>query len=248
MGYKTSTRPTFGKGRPKSTPLSKGMVRGGGWLLEHLLPAATIFGALFYVLIRYSYVTFYDDFGLEPEDVGLDYARTLTQAAIPLLGILLIGLLAGAFWSLGMLGVLLIQRRRSKNGPETKAAMPSTRDQVAAGLFFALGTFLFYVTWFFIFSPFDRAEEVQSGSESARVFLVPSVKSEPVLLTWTGDAPAGLADLEDHQMMHLGTSGGSEVLYDVTCQATVRIPSSLVILRSGTAETDSGSLGCPPSM
>ena len=41
-------------------------------IAERLLAGAAVVGATIYVLINGLYIEFYDDFGVRPEDVGLD--------------------------------------------------------------------------------------------------------------------------------------------------------------------------------
>ena len=50
------------------------------WLAANTLAAVSIAGALVYGVIRISYVGFYGEFGLDPEDVGIGYAATLARA------------------------------------------------------------------------------------------------------------------------------------------------------------------------
>jgi hypothetical protein len=48
---------------------------------ERLLAAAAVSGAAVYVLINGIYIEFYDDFGVRPEEVGLDRLAVLARAA-----------------------------------------------------------------------------------------------------------------------------------------------------------------------
>jgi hypothetical protein len=61
---------------------------------ERLLAGAAVAGAAIYVLINALYIEFYDDFGVRPEDVGLDRVAVLGRAAwIALVAIAVVGLI-----------------------------------------------------------------------------------------------------------------------------------------------------------
>ena len=62
-------------------------------IAERLLAGAAVVGATIYVLINGLYIEFYDDFGVRPEDVGLDRLAILGRSAwVALVAIALVGL------------------------------------------------------------------------------------------------------------------------------------------------------------
>jgi hypothetical protein len=61
-------------------------------IAERLLAGAAVVGATIYVLINGLYIEFYDDFGVRPEDVGLDRLAILGRSAwVALVAIALVG-------------------------------------------------------------------------------------------------------------------------------------------------------------
>ena len=64
-------------------------------LVERLLAAAAVAGAAIFVLLNALYIEFLDDFGLRPEDVGIDRLAVLGRAAwIALFGLGLVAIAA----------------------------------------------------------------------------------------------------------------------------------------------------------
>jgi hypothetical protein len=83
--------PVAGQPAAAQTPSLLGVV-------ERLLAGAAVAGAAIYVLINALYIEFYDDFGVRPEDVGLDRLAVLGRAAwVALVGIAVVGLIGYAY-------------------------------------------------------------------------------------------------------------------------------------------------------
>jgi hypothetical protein len=106
-------RPASAQGRP---PTLLGVA-------EQLLAGAAVAGAAIYVLLNALYVEFYDDFGLRPEEVGLDRLAVLGRAAwLALVPLLLTGPVALVVYARGRSGL-----RTAHRGGE-HARQPSVVD------------------------------------------------------------------------------------------------------------------------
>ena len=68
------------------------------WVLKHPAPFLTIVGAILYALLWAVYAMFYGEFGVTPEEVGIDYMRLVRQAA----AFLLLASIAGTAVYMGM--------------------------------------------------------------------------------------------------------------------------------------------------
>ena len=93
--------PTVRYGRVRRRAVTGTRSRVTDWLAANTLAAVTIAGALMYGITRISYVGFYGEFGLDPEDVGIGYAATLARALPGLLfWFVLLGLGLLAYYAL----------------------------------------------------------------------------------------------------------------------------------------------------
>jgi hypothetical protein len=82
-------------------------------VVERLLAGAAVAGATIYVLINALYIEFYDDFGVRPEDVGLDRVAVLGRAAwVALVGIIVGGLFGYLYMWITALRRIRATRRR----------------------------------------------------------------------------------------------------------------------------------------
>jgi hypothetical protein len=63
------------------------------WNAGNLLPIITLFGLVFYGVLRLAYALFYQPLGVTPEEAGLSYAETIAQSALVLL-LLAVGIVA----------------------------------------------------------------------------------------------------------------------------------------------------------
>jgi hypothetical protein len=97
---------------------------------ERLLAAAAVAGATIYVLINGLYTEFYDDFGVRPEDVGLDRLAILGRSAwIALVGIALVGLV-GYISAMGSAEIRLRADRPRPEADSTRGGRPLSEQQL----------------------------------------------------------------------------------------------------------------------
>ena len=194
------------------------------WLASNTLPAVSIAGALVYGVIRISYVGFYGEFGLDPEDVGIGYAATLARA--------LPGLL---FWfgvlALSVLAYYALVVWRGHETPERVSRLRRHIAWVLAGGFLLL----------FLISAADAqraAAAVKRGDELRPPSGVISwgIVRDPLGFTvrevnveWV-DGDASAHTKLGHPLMLLGSDSNAFYIYDVEFQRTLRLPRSLVIV------------------
>jgi hypothetical protein len=96
------------EGRNESTAWSDRELRAtraaARWIFTNPLPTITL-GLLLYGMLRLAYTTFYDEFGVTPEQVGLTYAETLSRSAV------LVGSLIVYFMVVTLLSCSLFSQR-----------------------------------------------------------------------------------------------------------------------------------------
>jgi hypothetical protein len=157
---------------------------------ERLLAAAAVAGATIYVLINGLYIEFYDDFGVPPEDVGLDRLAILGRSAwIALVGIALVGLV-GYISAMASAEIRLRADRPRPEADSTRGGRPLSEQQllprlVATPISLAIASLLVAGLVISTLGRFERAIEnevdrVRQGETStASAFSSPSSTSAP---------------------------------------------------------------------
>jgi hypothetical protein len=176
-------------------------------------------GAVAYFVTRMAQTSFYSKFGLEPEDVGLGYAQTLSRAAALLLLISLVTVV----W-------LAASTRHRARGPLI----------LAAGRL-AVWTLVVLALWMPLTYTRD-AHRVKEGkalrpaglSTPNRIVTNPlGLRVEPVRVSWIDKARAA-HDFGSDRVVYLGRAEGIAVFYDAEKRQTVRVPEGdIVIERTG---------------
>jgi hypothetical protein len=176
-------------------------------------------GALAYLVARSAQTSFYSKFGVEPDDVGLGYADTLSRAA----GLLLL---------LSLLAALVLT---------VAAAVGSVRMLAVPAVGIALVLLLVLAIW--MPAAYTRdARDVKDGkalrppglSTPLRVVTNPlGLRVEPVRVSWIGEAKAAY-DFGRGEVMYLGSADGTAVFFDPRNRRTVRVPAGdVVVTRDG---------------
>ena len=195
------------------------------WLAANTLAAVTIAGALIYGITRISYVGFYGEFGLDPEDVGIGYAATLARALPGLLfwfAVLCLSLLAYyavAVW---------------RYGGETPACLNQLRRFIAWGLVggFLLGLLVSAGDAQRAASAVKRGDELRApaGVISWGIVRDPlGFTVREVNVEWV-DGDASAHTKLGRPLMLLGSDSNVYYIYDVEHRRTLRLPRSLVIV------------------
>ena len=194
------------------------------WLAANTLAAVTIAGALIYGITRISYVGFYGEFGLDPEDVGIGYAANaracaprlalLVRSSLPLVARLLrrggvavwgrgpVRLNQRRFIAWGLVGGFLLGLLVSAGDAQRAASAVKRGDELRA----PAGV----ISWGIVRDPLG--------------FTVREVNVEWV----DGDASAHTK--LGRPLMLLGSDSNVYYIYDVEHRRTLRLPRSLVIV------------------
>jgi hypothetical protein len=198
--------PTTGVGTPAETfPWLK--------VWEWVAGATVLTGSVIYVLLQALYVEFYDDFGVRPEQVGLDRGAVLSRAAWAALLVLVVtAALAAAVsaveWGrtrrrLRPLGSVLI----GLVAVAVVVAYLVARDQVE-----------------------DAAEQATRGRsvDGINAFgTLVDIRAYPARVRWLGDDPTRASVASRSEVMFLGRGGDVAVFYTQAC-STIIVPADTV--------------------
>lgn len=200
-------------------------LRWRAWLAD-LSPVAVVtwLGVFAYFVTRSGQTSFYSRFGVEPEDVGLGYAETLSRAAV---GLLLILLVAGTY----SLFLALVPRFILGVRP---AGLGTFARSVVGFLLVALPILLLWMP-----HTYSRdAARVRDGksmrpaglSTPRRIITNPlGLRVEPVRVSWIDETHA-VYDFGRTEVMYLGRADGTAVFYDPRSQRTVRVPENNIVI------------------
>lgn len=202
--------------------------RWHAWLAE-LSPVvvATWVGVFAYFVTRSGQTSFYSRFGVEPEEVGLGYAETLSRAAV---GLLLILLVAGTY------SLFLAIGPRFHSGIRWG-------ERLGLGVFArsAVGFMLVLLPILLVWMPHaysDDAIQVRNGmrirpaglSTPGRIITNPlGLRVEAVRVSWIDDTQTAY-DFGSSQVMYLGRADGTAVFYDPRNERTVRVPENNIVI------------------
>jgi hypothetical protein len=197
-----------------------------GWIVQHTLVVLTLTGVVMYGVIRRAYAGFYGHFRVEPDEVGLDYVRTLSQA----LPAVLVAFTNFALAIMIALWVLRFAIRRGRGAGPRKAG--DLAEWIAALAFLSL-VITFFVTWRTLGHLAGNVEDGEvvraAGDPSLGQWSNPlGLHAERVQVVWLGNEEAPITGLSDHCLMYLGASGGTDVFYDVSNERTLRITADRV--------------------
>ena len=186
-----------------------------GWLAANAVVALTVTGAVLYGILRLGHQTFYRQFGLTPEEVGLGYGEALARAAG-----YLVYLFVSLLFGIATLSVIAYRSRQPISAVASRTGVLSVLVVVA------LFAILFSYSWL---QADLWADEVKRGNAVRPFFLQDiGIRVERAKIAWNDGAPDSLDDLPTHNLMLLGQSGSLVIVYDVDDKRTVEIPSSLV--------------------
>lgn len=202
------------------------------WLAANTLAAVSIAGALVYGVTRISYVGFYGEFGLDPEDVGIGYAATLARALPGLLvwtaGYLLLSL---TYLAVEFIAAWLSRGRRVESAWSliTRRRFAETAAVLAIALFVLVAPAIAQTA----------ATRVKHGDElrAPSGLISWGILRDPLGFTvrevnvkWVDSDPSSHTEL-GRTLMLLGTDSDVYYLFDVQFRRTLRLPRSLVIVR-----------------
>jgi hypothetical protein len=187
---------------------------------QNLVVVLSWIGALAYLVARSAQTSFYSKFGVEPDEVGLGYAATLSRAANLLL---VLSLVAGIVLTVAA----VVRPARAPRGRRLRA--PTVGVALVALVLFAVWMRVAYTS---------DAHRVKRGrslrppglSTPGRVVTNPlGLRVEPVRVTWLGGSAGGY-EFGHADVMYLGRADGIAVLFDPARRRTVRVPAGDVVL------------------
>jgi hypothetical protein len=180
---------------------------------EWVAGATVLTGSVIYVLLQALYVEFYDDFGVRPEQVGLDRGAVLSRAAWAALLVLV--LLAGVAAVVSAVDWGRTRRRLQPAG------------SVVIGLV-AVGVVVVYLVARGQVE--DAAEQATRGRsvDGINAFgTLVDIRAYPAQVRWLGDAATRPAVTTRADVMFLGRGDDVAVFYTQAC-STIVVPAATV--------------------
>jgi hypothetical protein len=219
---------------------------------ERFLTAATVLGATVYVLLNGLYVEFYDEFGVRPEEVGIDRLTVLSRAAwIAIVGIAsgsVILYLSATRGARAGMSASAAYSDEVRSGPQ-KLALSTRWVAVAAGLVLAAGAAV--IVAFFVLEDHmnDLAAKARMGKRVGGVGWnseLIDVRAAPATISWLGEKAAP-APLQEVGRVHMYLGRGENVVALLTCEGdTVLVePSNVQVTVLGTREGETDAAGWP---
>ena len=216
--------------------------------LRYLGGVLALAGILVYALLRMSYDTFYGSLSVDPEDVGLNYGRVLTQST----GVVIF--IASLIASTSAVTLLVI---RMRTGPEQRLKdllkdllpvlrVPMNKVILAVGV---LGLIL-VAGWGLVYSAGDAAIAVKSSQPigAGGWFTLLPIRAEPVLVEPINETVSKTISSQldcnsarqapcAEKLFYLGQTGGTIVLYNASRQRKLYLPQSSVVLHVSNCRT-----------
>jgi hypothetical protein len=186
----------------------------------------SLIGALAYFVARSAQTSFYNSFGVEPEDVGLGYTETLIRAAWALLALIIV---VGAISF-----VLLHPWRYDKLRGKQERIGPWAR-WVGASTIFSLLVLAGGVPFGYDYPVDDVKNGEPVNPPGLALSAIPRFITNPlglrvvkVHVSWIDEMHPAY-DFRD-EVMYLGRANGIAVFFDPTKTRTVRVPESHIVI------------------
>lgn len=247
--------------------------------LSYIPALLTATGLVLYGMLGTAYSLFYGRLGVNPEDVGLGYAATISRST----GFVLIAVCVSALVFLPALWIYmrnrvwrrLIEESAESNRSAAQAMLESAggaealKDAAKSGeasillraveahlaaareaarrdrprysqrgpLLFAIAVLLLVLMPLAPLLAFPRANEVQRGREVSPVrvlgITVLAIRASYAAVQATGKPGETIAidSLRSRQLLYLGRTDGSVVLYDGQSDEAIYVPASMIVLR-----------------
>jgi hypothetical protein len=193
--------------------------------------------AVLFALLRFSYERFYEPFAITPEDVGIDSARVITQAAF--------ALLATSVLSTAIVALLALSVRRLRT-PRRILILSFAGAVLSLSILLAR-------SW----SDADDAAKcaarvdgqparnIRVGFGSVNTTLV-GIRAERATVDWLAPTPAP-PGLEGSVAVFLGQADGTALIYLPVEKTTVRVPAGSVAVNiDAAAPRFNFRVGCQP--
>jgi hypothetical protein len=183
----------------------------------------SLIGALAYFVARSAQTSFYSKFGLEPEDVGLGHAETLSRAAGGLLALTLV---------VGAIVLALLRPWRYHPQSERERIGPFAR-WVSASLIASLVVLALWTPFAYDFEAHDveNGDQVRPPGLSTAYRLITNplgLRVTKVRVSWIDEMHTAY-DFRG-EVMYLGRADGTAVFFDPRNKQTVRIPQGDIVI------------------
>jgi hypothetical protein len=216
-----------------------------------IAPALTVGGVLLFALLRTYYSHFYGSLGVNPSDVGLGYASTLTTSA----GLIVVTLAVAVLYPLVMIsclyGLLRVTRLKKSQFPTSVVALyKELRPDLVVVLrvMLPLTTLaaLLLIGSLFMNRATQYSDAVMSGQAvkfGGLALSSFSIRATPVEVSGLSKADETSAfealqrrSLQEPPLFYLGKVDGTLVIYDSTNQEVLYIPASSIMLKLSNCE------------
>lgn len=208
------------------------------WAVANVPIVLTLLGLAGYFVVSLSYHAFYSRLGVDPEEVGLGYAESLTRGALAGIALALIILsFAISFVAVTVaLGLLrLVLRRFSFVGHSSFSFKGWAQDAIGDFGPYAVSVLTVLLLWLVPDMYGSLADDLRDGKQIRAAYLSRTnpfgVHAHRAALRWLGREPAGSPDARD-DLFYLGHSGGISVLYDATSRRVLRIPEGAAVVET----------------
>jgi hypothetical protein len=201
------------------------------WVSKNPVVVVTLIGAFAYLITRIAQTSFYNKFGVDPEDVGLSYSATLSRAALGLIVVLLAALVLTTFTTFVGPKVAVeeppdAEAGRRRIGPSASVLLAS----------FTVALVLLAIWWPLVYS-YD-ATDVLHGKRLRPTLLgiyrnPLGLRAEVVHVAWIDPTHARykfFVKSKPKRVVYLGSAGGIAVFFDPTNQQTVRVPQNDIVI------------------
>lgn len=185
-----------------------------GNVLQLLIGAAAVIGGITYAILRIALNQFYSAFGVTPEEVGWNVSVGLMR-----FGPILLLIIFGATFF-----VVRFQEERLRRSESLYAFFTTGRSP-----FIFVGGIVFFCA-FLVWLAHQNVDNLRRGIPPGSPISAPCV-----YISWfdVPDASALASTFSsERKLFLLGEAGGTTVLYDATANATLRMPTSRLVLRS----------------
>jgi hypothetical protein len=198
--------------------------------LANPVVVVTLAGASAFLATWLAQNTFYREFGVDPEEVGLSYPETLTRAGAGLIAQLvpILAVTLSLYWLLNYLEPRL---SRSHLDVDQSRRENATAVVVACVLVAPLAL-LILLPW----SYRESAEQVKAGRNFRPASNLWDARNnwaglhvERVYVSWIDGTKRGY-DFGTEEVMYLGRASGVAVFYDRSRNRTVRVPEDSVVI------------------
>lgn len=215
--------------------------RAASWVGSNPTTALTILGIVAYFAVTFSYRSFYGELGVDPEDVGIGYRKTLTDAAFAAIAIVATAAVFFGTWLVVGLALAPVRFAWSRWVQGDRRPF-NFRDVLLSDAGGYIVSVLLVLTFLLIPDRYTAmANDVREGEplvwESPIDFDNPFGLTAPLTaVRWISDAPQDFK--VEGPLLYLGRSGGVVVLYDAGADRVMRVPEGGVIIETGDVSTD----------